>query len=215
MKSTGLIQISALLSISLCLWKDVDVCVQSYKFYHICRYMQPPSNIFITSRILQIDLLKLHPPHSLPTPLLISKPCLPSQNYTISKMLYKWNYMGGNLKSPCEVTGKTGQEPEELSLSPSSTTRAVGFFSILPIYLGLCFFICKTKWPLAFQGTRLFQEIKACPWQESQYERYALKLCRALSVQFNAETLPPGWHISSFQMNMLASGCFLHVCKLD
>ena len=65
-------------------------------------------------------------------------------------MSYKWNYMGGNRKSPCEVTGKTGWEPEELGLSPSSPTRAVGFFSILPIYLGLCFFICKTKWPLAF-----------------------------------------------------------------
>ena len=105
------------------------MCVQSYKFYHICRYMQPPSNIFITSSILQIDLLKLHPLHSLPTPFLISKPCLPSQNYTISKMLYKWNYMGCNLQSLRAMRVKTGQEPEELGLSPSSTTRAVCFFS--------------------------------------------------------------------------------------
>ena len=132
-------------------------------------------NIFITSRILQIDLLKLHPPHSLPTPFLISKPCLPSQNYTISKMLQKWNYMGCNLKSLPAMRGKTGQEPEGPGLSPSSTTRAVCFFSVSPIYLGLCFFICKTKWPLAFQGTRLFQEIKACPWQKSQYEWYPLE----------------------------------------
>lgn len=93
---------------------------------------------------------------------------------------------------------RLGCEPDHLGLSPSSALDKYISSTCHQFILAFVSSSVKSSGRLPSRVQSSVQETKLCPGQEAQYEWYPLELWRALSVQLNAETLPPGCHVASF-----------------
>lgn len=97
-------------------------------------------------------------------------------------MFYKWSHMVCNLKSQQAVRGKTELGTRRPGFEPKFCHWMNVFLRYTPIYLGLYFFNCKIKGPLAFKSKRIGPGGKSVPLARIPIWTVTPRVMRAPSV---------------------------------